>query len=134
VAVMNIGKKIASLKENLGFKNYAEFGKAIGLSGDWLLELSKKETVSTIDVSRLIVIADYAHISLDYLLRDSEDAGTICKQGELAEDDTGVMLDRVQDQLKEDDLMFYGFCIGKDVSKLAIDAIDVVKMLIKQNI
>lgn len=86
---MTIGEKITLLKESARFKNYQDFGKAVGLSGDWLLDLSKKQEVSTIDITRLIKIADYFNVTLDWLLKDNDNDYIIDVKKDLAEDDIG---------------------------------------------
>ena len=131
---MTIGEKIALLKESAGFKNYQEFGKAVGLSGDWLNDLSKKQDVSTIDITRLIKIADYFNVSLDWLLKDNDNNYVIDIKKDLAEDDIGIMLDNVQNKINEGNTKFYGYSMNNKVSKLANDAIDIIKKLIKQNL
>lgn len=135
---MTIGEKITLLKESAGFKNYQEFGKVVGLSGDWLLDLSKKQDITTIDITRLIKIADYFNVTLDWLLKDSDDNYVIDVKKDLAEDDIGIMLnkiqDKIQDKISEGNAKFYGYSMNNEVSKLANDAIDIVKKLIKQNL
>ena len=131
---MTIGEKIALLKESAGFKNYQEFGKVVGLSGDWLLDLSKKQDVSTIDITRLIKIADYFNVTLDWLLKDNDNDYIIDVKKDLAEDDIGIMLDNIQNKINEGNAKFYGYSMNNEVSKLANDAIDIVKKLIKQNL
>jgi transcriptional regulator with XRE-family HTH domain len=131
---MTIGEKITLLKESAGFKNYQDFGKAVGLSGDWLLDLSKKQGVSTIDMTRLIKIADYFNVTLDWLLKDNDNNYIIDVKKDLAEDDIGVMLDNIKNKISEGNTKFYGYSMNNEVSKLANDAIDVVKKLIKQNL
>ena len=131
---MTIGEKIALLKESAGFKNYQNFGNAVGLSGDWLLDLSKKQEVSTIDITRLIKIADYFNVTLDWLLKDNDNDYIIDVKKDLAEDDIGIMLDNIQNKINEGNAKFYGYSMGNEASKLANDAIDIVKKLIKQNL
>lgn len=131
---MTIGEKIALLKESAGFKNYQEFGKAVGLSGDWLLDLSKKQDISTIDITRLIKIADYFNVNLDWLLKDNNDNYIIDVKKDLAEDDIGVMIDNIKNKISEGNAKFYGYSMSNEVSKLANDAIDIIKKLIKQNL
>jgi len=131
---MTIGEKITLLKESARFKNYQDFGKAVGLSGDWLLDLSKKQEVSTIDITRLIKIADYFNVTLDWLLKDNDNDYIIDVKKDLAEDDIGIMLDNIQNKINEGNAKFYGYSMNNEVSKLANDAIDIVKKLIKQNL
>ena len=131
---MTIGEKIALLKESAGFKNYREFGKAVGLSGDWLNDLSKKQDISTIDITRLIKIADYFNVTLDWLLKDNDNDYIIDVKKDLAEDDIGIMFDNIQNKINEGNAKFYGYSMSNETSKLANDAIDIIKKLIKQNL
>jgi len=89
---MNIGEKIFQLKESMGFKNYAEYGKAIGLPRDWLLELSKKDSIQTIDITRLIKITEYHKITLDDLLKDNEDNLVVDIKSNLPENNIGKLI------------------------------------------
>ncbi|HHV98175.1 MAG TPA: hypothetical protein GXX36_01150 [Clostridiaceae bacterium] len=131
---MTIGEKIALLKESAGFRNYQEFGKTVGLSGDWLLELSKKHEITTVDITRLIKIAEYFNVTLDWLLKDNNNDYVIDVKKDLAKDDIGVMLDNIQEKISEGNSKFYGYSMNNDVSKLANESIDIVKKLIKQNL
>ena len=99
-----------------------------------MLDLSKKQNVSTIDITRLIKIADYFNITLDWLLKDNDNNYIIDVKKDLAEDDIGIMLDNIQNKINEGNAKFYGYFMGNEASKLANDAIDVVKKLIKQNL
>ena len=128
---MNIGQKITLLKEGAGFKNYKEFGDYVGLSNDWCLELSKKQEVTTIDITRLIIISKKFNVSIDWLLADIDDEDIQDKQ--LPEDDIASMLGRIQDKINKDS-SFEGTSLNKEVAKLAYDSIDVVKKLIRQNL
>ena len=44
------------------------------------------------------------------------------------------MLDNIQNKINEGNAKFYGYSMNNEVSKLANDAIDIVKKLIKQNL
>jgi len=105
-----------------------------GSTGDWLLDLSKKQGVSTIDITRLIKIADYFNVTLDWLLKDNDNDYIIDVKKDLAEDDIGIMLDNIQNKINEGNTKFYGYSMNNEVSKLANDAIDIIKKLIKQNL
>lgn len=130
---MNIGQKIQLLKDSMGFRNYQEFGKAVGLSGDWLVDLSKKEAITMVDITRLIKIADYANITLDNLLKDNKEWTIDIKEG-LPEDDIGIMLDNINNRLNNKNNKFYGYSMNNEAVKLTQDTIDEVKKLIKENL
>jgi transcriptional regulator with XRE-family HTH domain len=133
VKLLNIGKKIQTLRESMGFKNYQEFGKAIGLPGDWLQELSKRDSITNIDITRLIKIADYFNISVDWLLQDTTEQSVNIGEG-LPDDDIGKMLDNIQKQLESGANKFNGYIMNNEVIKLSIDAIDEIKKIIKENL
>lgn len=131
---MNIGEKIILLKESMGFKNYKDFGNAVGVNGDWINELSKKETISTVDITRLIKIADYFNITIDSLLKDDKD-NWIINVKDLQEGDIGISIDKVSQQLDDPKTQyFYGYKINKNNKKLIKDSIDILKGLVKANL
>lgn len=130
---MNIGKKITFIKESRGYKNYQEFGKAVSLPGDWLVDLSKKETVQTVDITRLIVIVKFFDVTLDWLLEDEKEDIPTAKSN-LPDDDIGILLDNIKIKIKEGkDNKFYGYNMNK-VSQLAYDSIETIIKLIKSNL
>lgn len=133
---MNIGQKINKLFERSGYKNYADWGKAMGLPGDWLNDMKKRDTVKTIDITRLITIAEYNQITIDELLKDNNGNYVVDMQSDLADNDIYKMLNQIQErlQLQEDDIKFNGFAINKESKEIVFDAIDVLKGLIKSNL
>lgn len=130
---MNIGQKIQTLFKSRGFRNYQEFGKAVGLSGDWLIDLSKKETISTVDITRLLKLSDYFNVSLDWLLKDNEE-WVVDIKGDFPNDDIGIMFDGIVNKLSDKDNKFYGCNMNKESILLTKDAINEVKKLIKENL
>jgi len=40
--LVNVGEKVCLYKEKLEFRDYQEFGRTAGVSGNWLLELNNK--------------------------------------------------------------------------------------------
>jgi len=131
---MNIGQKIELLYKHSEYKNYADWGKAMGLPGDWLLDLKKKATIKTVDITRLITIAEYNHITLDELLKDSDDNYIIDTKSDLADNDIINMLNQIQNQIRNDEVKFNGFNMNKECIEISFDAIDVLKGLIKNNL
>ena len=131
---MNIGQKINLLFERSGYKNYADWGKAMGLPGDWLLDMKKKETIKTVDITRLIVIAEYNQITLDELLKDDNGNFVIDNKEDLADNDICRMLDQIQTELQNDDVRFNGLAMSKDCKDIALNTIDVIKGLIRSNL
>ncbi len=132
---MNIGEKISMLKDSLGFKSYTEYGKAVDLPGDWLLQLSKKEVVTTVDVTRLIKIAGYHNISLDQLLGVNEggENNTINLKKDLPDNDIFKMIEDIQIELK-DNAKFMGYEMNKECKNIAFDSLEILKGLIKSNL
>ncbi len=131
---MNIGQKINILFERSEYKNYADWGKAMGLPGDWLLDLKKKDTIKTVDITRLMVIADYNQITIDWLLKDNNGNYIIDIRDSLPDNDIYNMLRQIQNQLQNDDVKFNGYMMNQESKDITIDAIDVIKGLIKNNL
>jgi hypothetical protein len=131
---MNIGYKINKLFERSGYKNFADWGKAMGIPGDWLLDLKKRDTVKIIDITRLIVIAEYNNITLDDLLKDDNGIYVINVNDSLDSNDICKMLEQIQDQLKKSEVKFNGFAMSEECKELTFDAIDVLKGLVKSNL
>ena len=130
---MNIGQKINMLFERSGYKNYADWGKAMGLPSDWLLDLKKKDTIKTIDITRLIVIADYNQITLDELLKDNGNY-IVDMMTDLPDNDIYKLLNQIQIKLQKTEVKFNGYIMNKNGKDVAYDAIDVLKGLIRSNL
>lgn len=131
---MNIGQKINLLFERSGFKNYADWGKAMGLPGDWLNDMKKRDTIKTVDITRLITIAEYNQITIDELLKDNDGNYVINMQSELKDNDVYKMLNQIKKQLQENEVKFDGFIMSQESKDIAFDAIDILKGLIKSNL
>lgn len=132
---MNIGEKIVLLKENMGFKNWAEFGKFVGLSGEWIKDsLSKKSTITTVDITRLIKIASKFNVTLDWLVSDDDKDLDLNATQNLALDDIGLLLNNIKETVNNGNAKFYGTVMNEVVSKLTVDSIDIIKKLIQQNL
>lgn len=132
---MNIGEKIQLLFERSGYKNYANWGKAMGLPGDWLNELKKKVTIKIIDIERIIKIANYNQVSIDWLLKDHNDDNYIIdNRNDLADNDIINMLNQIQNQLKNEDVKFNGYVMNEESKQLTCDAIDILKGLVRNNL
>jgi hypothetical protein len=134
VRQMNIGQKINQLFERSGYKNYADWGKAMGLPGDWLLDLKKKDTIKTVDITRLIIIAEYNQITLDELLKDKNGNYVIDMMTDLADNDICKMLNEIQNEIQKTEVKFNGFILNKNGKEVAYDVIDVIKGLIRSNL
>jgi hypothetical protein len=132
---MNIGEKIQLLFKRSGYKNYADWGRAMGLPGDWLNELKKKVTIKIIDIERIIKIANYNQVSIDWLLKDHNDDNYIIdNRNDLADNDIINMLNQIQNQLKNEDVKFNGYVMNEESKQLTCDAIDILKGLVRNNL
>ena len=130
---MNIGKKIVALKEGSGFKNYQEFGAAVGINGDWINELSKKDIIQTVDITRLIKICDYFNVTLEWLLSDKNNCTFSLMEG-VAFDDICNMLNQIEVRLKGRNNAFNGCPMNEHSVELAKESVGIIKALIKQNL
>lgn len=131
---MTTGLKIALLKERLGFKNYREYGDFVGLSGDWLLDITKKAAITTVDVTRLVKIAVKCKVSLDWLLIDKSNDDIIIVD-HLDNNDLLVKLNDLQQFVNESDTVFFkGILLNENTTQLTSDGIKVLKQLINSRI
>jgi len=133
---MNFGEKINILFERSGFRNFKEWGEAMGLPGDWLLDMKKKETLDIVKIDRLQIVADYNQITIDELLKDNDGNSILDKKRKLPDNDINKMLNQIQTELKKEDngAKFNGFAINQECKDITFDAIDVLKGLIKSNL
>ena len=122
---MNYGEKLTKLKDSLGIKHWTKYGEIIGVPGAWLAEQSKKDSVQIIDMPRLIKIVEYHQISLDYLLRNNEQVSLIKRNDNLLENDIIVMIDNIQEQIKEKDICFNGYTMSKECKSITFDGLEV---------
>jgi hypothetical protein len=131
---MRYGEKLTKLKDSTPFKHWTKYGEAIGVPGEWLAEQAKKETAQTADISRLIKVVEYHQVSLDYLLRKDEGNYTVDNVNDLTENDIGNMIDNIIEQLKNDEVKFYGYDMNKECIEVSKDGLEVLKGLIKNNL
>lgn len=130
---MNIGEKISLYKERLKFRNFQEFGKAAGVNGSWLLELSKKDKVSFIDANNLKQLCKYLHISTDQLLKDDEELSSKSFDIENIDDtDISVKIKEIIELLDKDDVKIDGQLFNNQAKEVGKESLQVVKQLIKQ--
>lgn len=129
---MNFGEKLIKLKDSKNIKYFADYGKLVGVSGDWLNDNSKKDFPQILNIPNLIRIAHHHKISLDYFFAEDDEIINFIKT-DLPEDDIGMMLDKIQEQLKNQ-TNFYGSKMSTECNQIASDSIDVVKQIIHSNI
>jgi len=128
---MNIGQKINLLFEQSGYKTYADWGRAMNLPGDWLLDMKKKDSIEIGNIKRLIIFAEFNHITLEELLKNNR---VVDKNELLPDNDICRMLYQIQLQLQENENNFNGSIMTKDCKEIAFDAIEVLKGLIRSNL
>lgn len=135
---MNIGEKISLYKDKLGFKNYQDFGKAVGVNGSWLLELSKKTEVSFIDLNNLLKICRYLGITIDQLVNDDH----IVLSNKTIEvtninancDDIGVIIDEIEELLSKEGIKIDGMLMNEKSKEICKHSLEVVKTLTRQHL
>jgi lysyl-tRNA synthetase class II len=128
---MNIGQKIEILFQKSEYKNYADWGRAMNLPGDWLNDMKKKDIVKTVDINKLIIFTEFNHITLEELLKNDR---SIDLNEDLPDNDIKQMLNKIQIQLNEDESRFENYIINETCKEITYDAIDVLKGLIKDNL
>jgi hypothetical protein len=131
---MNYGQKLTKLKDSLGITYWSDYGKLMGLNGDWLAKQAKKDSLQIADIPKIIKIAEYHQISLDYLLRNDTEDITIDEKENLPNSDILKGINNIQDQLREKLVYFNGFTMSDDSKSIAIDSLEILKGLIKNNL
>jgi hypothetical protein len=132
---MNFGEKIELLFVRSGCKDYQVWGKAMGFKdGNWLLDMKKKDTVNLVDITRLIVVADYHNITLDQLLKDNEDNWIVDVNSNLQDNDICIMFDNIVKELEVDTPKFNGYTLSDDNTKMVKTTIEIIKGLIKSRL
>lgn len=127
---LNYGEKLTKLKDSLNIKYFADYGKIVGVSGDWLNDNSKKENPSAVNIQNLIKIADYHNISLDYFFR--EDINTI-ENNELQPNDVGFTLEDLKRNIDNYE-SFYNIKLNDEAKRILLDGIEVLKGLVKSKL
>lgn len=135
---MNIGGKIALYKDKLGHKNYAEFGKAAGLNGNWINDLSKREEIKQInDMSSLIKLCRYLDITIDQLVINDDAKVDEFNTVEINNidnncDDIGTLINETIIFLDKQPIKMDGMLLNNEAKQTCKDALMVVKTLTKQ--
>jgi DNA-binding Xre family transcriptional regulator len=134
---MNVGEKVSLYKDKLGFKNYQEFGKTVGVSGDWINELSKKDEIKFIDMNNLTKLCSYLNVTIDQLVRNDDVSPMSNKAAALLNinencNDIGAVFNEIVLLLDKEDIRLDGILLN-DVAKQACkDALDVVRIVARQ--
>jgi len=128
---MSVGQKINKLFEQSGYKTYADWGRAMDLPGDWLLDMKKKDGIEIGNIKRLIIFTEFNHITLEELLKNDR---LVDINDNLPDNDIRRLLDQIQLQVQENESIFDGFIMNEKSKEITFDAIDVLKGLIKSNL
>lgn len=130
---MNIGEKISLYKEKLGFRNYQDWGKAVGINGSWILDLSKKDEVSFIDINNLKKLADYLNVTIDQLLKDDEEPTSYDELKTLDSKDLYVIMKKIIFILdNEEEVRIDGKLLNSQAKSTCKDSLQVVEQLVRQ--
>lgn len=137
---MNVGEKISLFKERLGFRNFQEFGKAVGVSGDWINELSKKTEIKITDVSNLYMLCKSLDISIEQLIKNDEEKQLVetvdVKNINITTEcnDINVVINEVVNLLEKEDITIEGKLLNNHAKQIFRDSLKVAIMLTKQNL
>jgi len=133
---MNIGEKITSYKEKLGFRDYKEFSSAAGVSNSWLLELSKKTEVLTIDINNLIKLCDYLNVDIQQLIKDDdvEEINSVSIDHITDCNDIGILLKELATLANQTELKMDGVVMNARARAIFKDSLYAVTQLTKQHL
>jgi len=135
---MNVGEKICLYKERLNFRDYQEFGRAVGISGNWINETSKKSEIKQInDLGYLVKLCKFLGITIDEFLRDDK-----IETGELNEidiidinsEDIGILINNMIALLQKEGIKMNNVAMNEKSKEVCIDSLNVVKTLVKQHL
>ena len=135
---MNVGEKIRLYKERLAFKDYQEFGRAVGISGNWINETSKKSEIKQInDLGYLVKLCGFLGITIDEFLRDDKieiDESIESNIIDVNSEDIGVLINNVIILLGRDGVKIDGMLMSDKSKEICVDSLVVVKTLVKQHL
>ena len=135
---MNEGEKIRLYKERLAFKDYQEFGRAVGISGNWINETSKKSEIKQInDLGYLVKLCGFLGITIDEFLRDDKieiDESIESNIIDVNSEDIGVLINNVIILLGRDGVKIDGMLMSDKSKEICIDRLSDVKTLGKPHL
>jgi len=135
---MNAGEKICLYKERLNFRDYQEFGRAVGISGNWINETSKKSEIKQInDLGYLVKLCGFLGITIDEFLRDDiieTDESVELKIIDVNSEDIGILLNNMILLLGKDGIKIDGALMNDKSKEICIDSLAVVRTLVKQHL
>jgi len=135
---MNVGEKISLYKERLNFRDYQEFGRAVGISGNWINETSKKSEIKQInDLGYLVKLCGFLGITIDEFLRDDiieTDESIELNIIDANTEDIGILLNNMILLLGKQGIKIDGALMNDKSKEICIDSLAVVKTLVKQHL
>jgi len=132
---VNVGEKICLYKERLGHKNYQDFGRAADVSGDWINELSKKSEIKVTDMNNIIKICAYLGISIDQLVKDNESLKEeIPEVIDVNSEDISILINNMILLLRKEGTKMDNVTMNGKSKEVCIDALNVVRTLVKQHL
>ena len=135
---MNVGEKISLYKERLNFRDYQEFGRAVGISGNWINETSKKSEIKQInDLGYLVKLCGFLGITIDEFLRDDiieTDESIELNIIDANTEDIGILLNNMILLLGKQGIKIDGALMNDKSKEICIYSLAVVKTLVKQHL
>ena len=135
---MNVGEKICLYKERLNFRDYQEFGRAVGISGNWINETSKKSEIKQInDLGYLVKLCKFLGITIDEFLKDDKietDESIESNIIDVNSEDIGVLINNMIVLLERDGIKRDGMLMSDKSKEICVDSLGVVKTLVKQHL
>jgi len=135
---MNVGEKICLYKERLNFRDYQEFGRAVGISGNWINETSKKSEIKQInDLGYLVKLCKFLGITIDEFLKDDKietDESIESNIIDVNSEDIGVLINNMIVLLERDGIKIDGMLMSDKSKEICVDSLGVVKTLVKQHL
>ena len=133
---MNVGEKICLYKERLNFRDYQEFGRAVGISGNWINETSKKSEIKQInDLGYLVKLCGFLGITIDEFLKDDKiETDESIESNIIDSEDIGVLINNMIILLGRDGIKIDGMLMSDKSKEICVDSLAVVKTLVKQHL
>ena len=135
---MNVGEKICLYKERLNFRDYQEFGRAVGISGNWINETSKKSEIKQInDLGYLVKLCKFLGITIDEFLKDDKIETDELNEIDIVDvnsEDIGVLINNMIVLLGRDGIKIDGMLMSDKSKEICVDSLAVVKTLVKQHL
>jgi len=135
---MNVGEKIIRYKEILGHKNFQDFGKAAGVSGNWLNDISKREKIQQVnDLDNLVKLSDYLGLTINQLVTNDEDIENnreTIDNIDLDDNDVEVIINKLISMTSKDGVKINGQLMNDKSREIFKDSLEVAIMLCKQHL